>query len=158
MMHNPWTGMFGDAEDLRKEADTLDKIKEQLVGIYEDNSNLDAEAINELMDAETWLNPAEAKAFGFITDIDKAEKIAASYNKPVSEYGFLNTPNSEMPISFSKPIMTGNDVEPVVEVIDKEEVEELADMAKDVLDRINKLKINRVKTRINKIKKERERK
>src|SRR5690606_20024488 len=34
MVHNPWTFSIGNAQDLRKEADTLDKIRETLIEAY----------------------------------------------------------------------------------------------------------------------------
>ncbi len=167
MIHNPWTGIFGDADELRKEADTLDKIKDQLVSIYVNNSNLDADAVEGLMNAETWMNPEEAKAMGFITDIDEAQKIAASYNKPLDGYGFLNTPKSEVDADFEQVELqpqtlptnisiSGKDlVYAAIEYKERDEVEELEEMAKRLQDKINKFKINRIKNEITKIEKTR---
>lgn len=77
MIHNPWTMTFGDAEDLRKEADLLDQMKAGILGSYS-RSNYDPEKLNELMDAETWLTAEEAIDAGFIDVIEGANLAAAS--------------------------------------------------------------------------------
>ena len=92
MIHNPWTMMAGGSEELRKEADVLDKIKDQLVSIYSGKSNIGVDEIEGMMREETWLTPSEAKAMGFADEIAEAPRMAANYNKPVMDYGFENTP------------------------------------------------------------------
>ena len=61
MVHNPWTIAGGEAEDFRKAADTLDKLKDILVKAYVNKTGMTAEAVAELMDAETWMSAEEAK-------------------------------------------------------------------------------------------------
>lgn len=57
MIHKAWTGMWGNAEDLRKEADLLDKIDGTLAETYADKTGKDIAAITEWMAAETGLPP-----------------------------------------------------------------------------------------------------
>jgi ATP-dependent protease ClpP protease subunit len=55
MMHLPWTSLMGNAIDLRKEADTLDKYCDALIAIYRTKFNMDDTAIRALLEDETWL-------------------------------------------------------------------------------------------------------
>lgn len=72
MVHNPSSGMWGEAKDLRKMADLLDKIADTLAKLYADRAPKggDAEAWLETMAAETWFNAEEALEFGLATTID----------------------------------------------------------------------------------------
>lgn len=69
MIHNAWTWASGDADDLRKAADDLEKITQPSVDIYTSVSNLDADEIKSMMDAETWIDADEALDYGFATEI-----------------------------------------------------------------------------------------
>jgi ATP-dependent Clp endopeptidase proteolytic subunit ClpP len=80
MIHNAWSGAMGEADDMRKAADLLDKIGGELKGIYMKKVNLSVEALTDMMDKETWLSAEEALAHGFITSISDAIKVAASYD------------------------------------------------------------------------------
>lgn len=76
MIHNPWTMIAGEADDLRKEADLLDKIKDTILNAY-DRANYDRAELGELMDAETWFTATEAWEAGFIDEIEGEQKAAA---------------------------------------------------------------------------------
>ena len=71
MIHNAWTRAIGDADDLRKAADDLEKITQPSVDIYTSVSNLDADEIKLMMDAETWIDADEALDYGFATEISE---------------------------------------------------------------------------------------
>lgn len=78
MVHNPWTRMAGNANDLRKMADDLDKIGESSMSVYREKTGLPDEKIKELLDGETWLTAQEAKDLGFCDEVEKSVNIAAS--------------------------------------------------------------------------------
>ena len=80
MIHNAWTYAAGNAEELRKQADDLEKITQASVEAYKAHSSLSEEEIKALMDAETWILPAEALEYGFATKIEKTESDKASQN------------------------------------------------------------------------------
>lgn len=80
MIHNAWTWAAGNAEELRKQAEDLDKITQASVEAYKAHSTLEEEEIKKLMDAETWILPEEALSYGFATTIDKTEKEKVSQN------------------------------------------------------------------------------
>lgn len=80
MIHDPWTVAFGNAEEMQRAADTLDKIAENLVGAYSRKSGLASAEVRDIMRAETWLTADEAVAKGFASAIggDKAKACAVS--------------------------------------------------------------------------------
>jgi ATP-dependent Clp protease protease subunit len=78
MIHNPWTFCCGNANDLRKEADAMDKIRESMIVAYQSKCGLDDEAIINIMDAETWLTADDALALGFCDEIEEEKQVAAS--------------------------------------------------------------------------------
>lgn len=80
MIHNAWTFASGNAAELRKQADDLEKITQASVEAYKAHSSLEEEEIKALMDAETWITPDEAISYGFATSSEKTETEKASQN------------------------------------------------------------------------------
>jgi ATP-dependent Clp protease, protease subunit len=77
MIHKPWSLSIGDADELRKTGDILDKVESQLVDIYAKASGMDPERIRDLMADETWLTAEEAVNAGFATrTVDTGRKAA----------------------------------------------------------------------------------
>lgn len=73
MIHNPWGITIGDAEDHRKQADTLDKIaRGSIISTYQAKTGLDAETIETWMDEETWLGAEQAAEAGFVDAVEDA--------------------------------------------------------------------------------------
>ena len=83
MVHNPWTVTMGNAEELRKDANTLDKMRDSILGFYQAKCpDKTPDDLKALMDAETWLNPPDAIAQGFIVETYAGElKAAASLTR-----------------------------------------------------------------------------
>lgn len=69
MIHNAWMYTAGNAEQLRKDADDLDIITQGSVAAYMAAVNITEDELKELLDAETWLLPADALEKGFATSI-----------------------------------------------------------------------------------------
>jgi len=80
MIHNAWGGTMGEAKDMRKTAETLEKITGELTDIYRKKTGLSYDALAEMMDEETWLNANEALEMGFIDTISDSIKVAAKYD------------------------------------------------------------------------------
>lgn len=80
MIHNPWGGVSGDANDMRKMADVLDKIGETLAADYVDRTGMSTQEALAAMSAETWYTSTEALAAGFIDEIGVEVRVAASVN------------------------------------------------------------------------------
>lgn len=76
MVHLPWTIGIGNAGDMRKTADRLDLVRDQIVATYRWHSALEPDALVALMEAETWMDADEALANGFATE--KVEGLAAA--------------------------------------------------------------------------------
>ena len=69
LIHNAWNIAQGDAEELRKQADDLDTITQASINAYMAGININEERLKELMDAESWILPADALEMGFATGI-----------------------------------------------------------------------------------------
>lgn len=80
MIHNAWSFAEGNAKELRKQADDLEKITQASVSAYKAHSNLTEEEIVEMMDNETWILPEEAVEYGFATAVEKTKQKNASQN------------------------------------------------------------------------------
>lgn len=74
MVHNPWTVASGDAEQMRKTADTLDVASREMAALYTERTGLSAEKITAIMGAETWFNSYEAVDAGFAHRVDNGER------------------------------------------------------------------------------------
>lgn len=68
MIHNPYVGLEGDADALRRTADQLDQIKSQVISAYLSKTKLTEDELAVMMDKETWIGFDEALQFGFVTD------------------------------------------------------------------------------------------
>ena len=69
MIHNAWTWASGNANDLRKQADDLDKITQASINAYLQEVNVTEEELKQMLDDETWITPQEALDMEFITTI-----------------------------------------------------------------------------------------
>ena len=69
MIHNAWTYTAGNANDLRKQADDLDKITQASINAYMQEVNVTEEELKQMLDDETWITPQEALDMEFITTI-----------------------------------------------------------------------------------------
>lgn len=77
MIHNPWDFAVGDAEDMRKKADMLDKARSTISAQYARKTGRTVDEIEGLMDAETWFTAEEAIEFGLVDRMSDSEPIAA---------------------------------------------------------------------------------
>lgn len=73
MIHNALTIAAGNAADLRKEADLLDKVSDNIADIYAKHCKKSKDEIKASMDAETWFTVQEAKDYGFDIVADEEE-------------------------------------------------------------------------------------
>lgn len=70
MIHNPWTWMAGDSEELRKMADMMDKAFEGIVASYQHRAlNVNDAELRRMINDTTWLTSAEALAHGFVDEV-----------------------------------------------------------------------------------------
>lgn len=71
MIHDASTIAIGDADELRKTADLLDRYSNNIAGIYSRKSGRSVEEFRELMKAETWFTGAEAVEAGLADRTDE---------------------------------------------------------------------------------------
>ncbi|AXO94292.1 Clp protease ClpP [Bacillus anthracis] len=89
MVHNAWTYASGNAEQLRKAADDIERINQSMVQHYltRAGDKLDADVLKQLLDAETWLSAEEAIEYGLCDEIIPANNAAACLDeKWMKEY------------------------------------------------------------------------
>lgn len=148
MIHNPWTWAQGNAQELRKQADDLDKICEASKQTYLDKAGdkLDPDTLQELLNAETWLTAKEAYDYGLADEVVSANKAVASLSDKYKER-YHNVPMalvSEEPEEEQTP--DNEPAEPVEETEGEESKlrEQIAKQAKAEAE-IVALQVNRMK-------------
>jgi len=80
MIHNPAGGVDGESDDLRKQADVLDKMRDMLAGIYVERTGQALDDVLEAMSKETWMTADEALALGYCTEVTPEKTMAARVN------------------------------------------------------------------------------
>src|SRR5690606_32484408 len=69
MVHNAWGLVIGNRHDMREAASLFDQFDAALADIYEVRTGMKRADIEQLMDAETFMNPAQAVGYGFADGI-----------------------------------------------------------------------------------------
>ena len=100
MIHNAWGGTQGEAKDMRKQAEILEKITNEIAEVYVKKTKIPYNEIVEMMDEETWLTAQEAVALGFVDSISEPIKVAAKYD--VSKYKNITNKKVEQILSLTK--------------------------------------------------------
>lgn len=89
MIHNAWTVTWGNANELRKIADDMDKVNMSIKESYlsKAGDKLDVNTLTKLLDDETWLTAQECYDYGLCDVIEEEKQIAASIdNKFMDKY------------------------------------------------------------------------
>lgn len=148
MVHNPWTVTMGNAEELRKDADTLDKMRDSILSFYQSKAyGKTADDLKALMDAETWLSAEGAREAGFLVDDYAGEmKAAASLTRrafakaPDAAKALVEfhdrkpeAPKAEAPETPAQPEASGSQLTPPAqpEIVERPRERSEAEGAKD---------------------------
>jgi ATP-dependent Clp protease protease subunit len=91
MIHDPWSMAFGTADEMRKMADSLDKVRNTILDTYVAKTDGKRDEISEMMTAETWLSADEAVEKGFATKKTDSKGLKAEFPMLAK---FLNTPET----------------------------------------------------------------
>lgn len=75
MIHNAWTYASGDSNDLKKQAEDLEKITQASINAYMSIVNIEEEDLKEMMNVDTWINGDEALEMGFATKVTEIEEL-----------------------------------------------------------------------------------
>lgn len=78
MVHLPSTLAIGNKEDFQQAINILEKTEETLVANYMRRFKGTEDELKSLMEQESWLTADEAKEWGFVDEIIKGVKVAAS--------------------------------------------------------------------------------
>lgn len=92
MIHKPWSGVWGDAVALRKEADVLDQLEAGLINIYAARSGAKRADLEAWVGAETWFLGQQAVDAGLADVMVPAKKKKAA-SSALLNY-FKNTPKN----------------------------------------------------------------
>lgn len=102
MIHNPWGGAFGDAEEIQKYADQVKDAENRILDFYVARTGGDKDTIKSMMDAETYLTSDQALELKFATAI--IEPVSArvrAHFKPNTNNTAMSTVLEEIKAGFS---------------------------------------------------------
>lgn len=98
MIHKPWSISIGCAEDLRRDADMLDKLETgSIIQTYLNQCQKRGvkdmeEQLAEMMAEETWMSADEALGYGLIDSVSEALEAAALFD--LKKFNFKKTPDA----------------------------------------------------------------
>ena len=87
MIHKVSSIAMGNTDDLRKVADDMEKLEENIIAIYAEKTGRDADEIREKVNAETYFTAEEAVEFGLADEIDEEIEVE---NKACGEFIMCN--------------------------------------------------------------------
>lgn len=77
MIHDPYGGVLGTADDMRGMAEVLEKVKGQILDAYERKSDAGRDKLAAWMQAETWFTGQEAIDAGLADEVTEPVRVAA---------------------------------------------------------------------------------
>jgi ATP-dependent Clp protease protease subunit len=69
MLHQPWGGVTGQAEDIRIQAEEILKAKKVIIDLLSKHTGLTPEKIAEETERDKYMTAEEAKAYGLIDEV-----------------------------------------------------------------------------------------
>lgn len=89
MVHTAWSVVAGNADELRKQADVLDKLTDSLKQAYllRSGGKISEEKLTELIYAETWLTAKECIEYGFADRLVEEIVTGQKKEKPADDGG-----------------------------------------------------------------------
>lgn len=119
MIHNAQCLAYGEKTDLRKTADLMETLEQNIVQDYAGKTGKDAAEIVALMDAETWMTAAQALENGFVDSVlDTQSPVKNTWN--LSAYAKAPA-NLTAPEPAAEPVVA--QAEPVAEPVAEPEAE-----------------------------------
>ena len=114
-VHNPWTVSVGNAVELRKAADDLDRIRGTIITAYQWRSEKSAEDLGALMDAETMLDAEQSVENGLADEIVSGLPAAAAAFHPRGAEKFLAALPEPLRERLAKFVVARKDPAPTVD-------------------------------------------
>ena len=112
MIHKPLLSTYGNANDLREIAETLDKLEEGILNIYKTKlqEGVELETIKKMVDEETWLTGEDAVKYFNIEVSDRVNVVAKCDSDYIDK--FTKTPKDLISIKIDdKEIEIKQDIE-----------------------------------------------
>ena len=131
MIHKPMTMAWGNANELQKEIDLLNKLENDIMlPMYMNKAkNITKEELKDLINAETWMAADEIKEKFNVTYIEEEKKVAAKLEKD-SINKYKNVPESVKELFNSLK-------EPEEEEEKEDDKPTMSEATKSLIDRIN---------------------
>ena len=109
MVHRAWCRISGNADGLKKQAETLEALDEGILNVYKAKlkDEADIEVIKSLISKESWINGEEAHRY-FNIEVTEANEISASFDE---EYCNIH----DIPIELKESLFIRNKKEKDVE-------------------------------------------
>lgn len=112
MIHHAWTYAIGNANQLRKSAEDLERTSQSMCQYYLKRAGvkLDEEKLNEMLDEETWLTAEQSLEIGFCDAIQQSTTQAVAYafdDKFAKQY--KNVPQQLLHQQTSTPAMSAEE-------------------------------------------------
>lgn len=101
LCHNMWLETAGNATELRKAADDLDKLMESNRKIFLQRCNMSEEELKNLMEEERILTPEECLAYGFCDEVSQQQ--AAGTDEPPEDNPPEDNPPEDDPPEDDPP-------------------------------------------------------
>lgn len=88
MIHQPWGMAVGNADEIRKYADSLDICCQSMMSVYYDHKadGVENSTLDELVKAETWLTAEKAKQYFANIEIEEQQPIVACTSNYFAKY------------------------------------------------------------------------
>lgn len=110
MIHKAWNVCWGNGDDLRKQADMLDKVDEGILSVYMKKSKVSEDEMKNLVAEETWFTGKDAINYFDIEKVGEKkvaayinQEILAKYTKTPKELKNLEDTSDAEPIETPNP-------------------------------------------------------
>jgi ATP-dependent Clp protease, protease subunit len=85
MLHQPYGGVMGQAEDIRIQAEQIIKSKTELIQILSRHTGQPADQVRKDSERDKYFTAEEAKAYGLVDEVVKSRKEIAGLDEPKTE-------------------------------------------------------------------------
>lgn len=117
MVHEAWVFTSGNADDMVKTAQDLERVSENIATVYADRTGKTVDECRDIMRAETWFTADEAVAFGLADEVivpatsKKPKPVEARYsNKVLARYRYGGREQAPRPDITNHAPDTGQEV------------------------------------------------
>lgn len=102
MIHDGWTMAVGNAADMRKTADLLDKQSQIIASVYADRTGFTADFWRERMSSDTWYDANEALEAGLVDEVEG--QAVKTIEEPFDLSVYAHSSRESAPAPVLKPV------------------------------------------------------